>query len=80
MPRTRGELPEEQLAEDGDTVAPVEGDGADVEDAGNGGVRAKANQVDDDAPEDRDPHGIEGSSGLEADLGPDVGEWQQAIT
>ena len=52
MPRTRFEFPEDELAEDGDAVTPVERDGADVEDAGDGGVGAEADEVDGDAPED----------------------------
>ena len=40
------------------TVAPVESDGSHVEHTSNGRVRSETDQVDRDAPEDRDPkHG-----------------------
>lgn len=80
VPWSWGEFSEHELAEDGDAVGPVESDGADVEDAGDGGVGTETNQIDDDAPEDGDPDCVDGSASLGVDLCPDAGEWQQAIT
>lgn len=79
MPRPRSELPESEFAEYGDAVGPVEGDGADVEDAGDGGVGAQPDEVDDDAPEDGYPDCVEGSSGSGVYFGPDVGEGEEAV-
>ncbi len=52
MPRAALELAESKFADDGDAVAPVQRDSADVEDARDGGVGAEADEVDGDAPED----------------------------
>ena len=53
---------------------PVKSNGANVEDTGNGNVRAKTNQVDSNAPEDTDPYSIQRNAGESVDLGPNVGE------
>lgn len=79
VPRTRLKLVEDKLARNGDDVAPVEGDGADVEDTGDGGVRAQADQVDGDAPEDREPHGVDRGASTAVDLGPEVRAWHEAV-
>jgi hypothetical protein len=52
------ELTKGELAKDGNAVTPIEGNSTDVEDAGNCSVRTKTDQVDSDAPEDRDPNSI----------------------
>lgn len=81
VPRTGGEVAREQkLAYDGDTVAPVQGDGADGEHTRDGGVGSKTDQVDGDAEKDRDPDGVERSAGPGGDLDPDVGEGQHTVT
>ena len=80
MPWPWNEFPKDKLAEDGDAVRPIESDGADVEDTSNGCVGTETDQVDDDAPEDGDPDGIERSAGRGVDLSPHVGEWQETIT
>ena len=57
VPGARLELAEDDLAEDGDTVRPVERDGGDIEYTRDSGVGTEANQVDGDAPEDAEPNG-----------------------
>lgn len=80
MPWSRDELSEDKLAENGYAIRPIESNGADVEDTGNSRVGAETDQVDDDAPEDRNPDSVKRSASLRVNLGPNAGEWQQAIT
>ena len=80
MPWPRYELSEEKLAEDGDAIRPIERNGADVENTSNGRIGTETDQINDDAPEDGDPDSVERGAGQGVDLGPDTGEWQQAIT
>ncbi len=80
MPRAGFELAEEEFAQDGDAVGPVERDGADVKHTGDRSVGTEADQVDRHAEENRDPDGIEGGSGDVVDLGPDAGERKQTVT
>lgn len=80
MPGAGLEFSKEQFAQNGDAVAPVEGDGADGENTGNGSVGAQTDQVDRNAEEGRNPDGIQGCASPGRDLDPDVGEWQQAVT
>lgn len=70
----------EHLADDRDAVAPVKRNSSDVEYPGDGGVRAETNQINDDAPENRDPNGIYWSSSQRVDLGPDTGERDESVT
>lgn len=49
-------LVEEELAQDGDAVRPVQGDGAQVKDARDGDVAAQPDEVDQDADESVQPH------------------------
>lgn len=79
MPGTRLEFAKEQLAQNWNAVAPVQGNSTDRENTSNGCVRAKTNQVDGDAEEDRHPHSVEGSSSPRSNLSPHVGERQQAV-
>ena len=51
----------ENLAEYGNAVRPVEGDGRDVEHTADGGVRAQPDQVDEDAAKNGNPDGPEGN-------------------
>ena len=80
MPWPGDELSEGKLAENGDAIRPIESNGTDIEDTGNSRVGAETDQVDDDAPEDGDPDGVQRSAGQGVDLGPDVGEGQEAVT
>ena len=75
MPWSPPELSEDELAEDGDAVRPIESNGAHVEDTGNGSVGTETDQVNDDAPEDGDPDCVERSASLGVDFCPDIGEW-----
>jgi len=52
VPWTRLEFAKDETAHDRDAVGPVEGDGGDVEDACDGCVATKTDEVDGDAPED----------------------------
>ena len=79
VPRPGPELPKHHLAEDGDDVGPIQGDGADVEDTRDGGVRAQPDQIDSDAPERGDPDRVQGRTGDAVDLGPDVAEREETI-
>jgi hypothetical protein len=80
VPRARFKLAESELAEDRDTVGPVEGDRADVEDTGDSSVGAETNKVDGDTEEDRDPDGVQRCASQGTELGPDRGHWQEAVT
>lgn len=70
VPRPALELVEEELAQDGDAVRPVQGDGAQVEDARDGDVAAQPDEVDHDADERVQPHGQDGGVGALPDLVP----------
>ena len=79
MPGTGDEGVGDDLAEDGNAITPVEGDGGDVEDTLDGGLGAEGDEVDGDTPEDGDPDGEDRSAGQWEDLGPEVREGQEAI-
>jgi hypothetical protein len=79
VPWAWDEFSEEKLAHDGDDVAPVQSDGAHIENAGDSGVGAQADEIDGDAPEDGDPHGEQGSAGAWVDAGPQAGCGDQLI-
>ena len=79
VPWAWDEFAEEELAHDGDDVAPVQSDGAHVEDAGDSGVGAQADEIDGDAPEDGDPHGEQGGAGALVDAGPQAGCGDQLV-
>lgn len=72
VPWTRLEAIPEEFAHDGDDVGPVESDGGDVEDTLDSGVATETDQIDSNAPEDREPHGIQGSTGLGIHFAPDT--------
>ena len=80
MPWTRLELPKNDFAEDGDAVTPVESNSTHIEDASNGSVRAKTDQINSDAPEDGNPYGIKWCSSAFVNNGPDLRKRDQAIT
>ena len=63
MPGPGLELAEEHLAQDGDAVRPVEGDGRQVEDGRDGGVGAQPDEVDERAADGEEPDGVEGRGG-----------------
>jgi hypothetical protein len=79
VPGPRLEPVEGELAQDGDAVRPVERDGGDVEHALDGNVVAQTDEVDGDAPEYGDPHGVEGRAGAPVDLCPDVAHGQELV-
>lgn len=80
MPGTRLELAKEQLAQNGNAVAPIQGNSTDRENTRNSSVGAKTNQVDGNAEEDGHPHSVEGGSSPGSNLDPHIGEGQHAIT
>lgn len=80
MPRSWLKVAEDKLAEDGNTVAPIEGDGADVENPGNSGIGTKADKVDSDTPEYTDPNGEEWCVCKRGDSGPNMREWKKAVS
>jgi hypothetical protein len=63
MPGSGLKLPRYHLTEDGDDVAPVEGDGCDVEYARDCYVRTESDEVDGDAEDDGGPDGVDGGLG-----------------
>ena len=79
VPRPALELAEHQLAHDGDAVGDVERDGADVEDAGDGGVGAQPDQVDEDAEEDAEPDAGERRARARVHPRPGAGEGEEAV-
>lgn len=76
VPWTWDKLPEDKLTHDRDAVRQVESDGTDVEDPGDGGVRAEADEVDSDAEEYAEPDRGEWGVSLGVDLSPEGGEWE----
>lgn len=80
VPWARLELSKDQTAEDWNTITPVQGDGSDVEDTGDGSVGSETDEVDGNAPEDGDPDSKDWGAGQWEDLNPDVGEWQEVVT
>lgn len=70
VPRPALELVEEELAEDGDAVRPVQCDGAQVEDTRDGDVAAQPDEINHDADERVQPHGEDGGVGTLPDLVP----------
>lgn len=79
MPRPALKLVKEQLAQDGDTVRPVQSNGAQVEDSRDGDVAAQADEVDQDADERVEPHGQDGGVGALPDLVPHLGAGQHLV-
>ncbi len=71
VPRTTFELAERKFADDRDAVAPVQRDGADVEDTRDGRVGAETDEIDGDAPEDGDPDREDRGTGQGQDLSPE---------
>ncbi len=80
MPWTRLKFAEDKLAENGNAVTPVQGDSTDVEDAGNSSIRSETDQVNSDAPEDRNPHRVQRGSSDGINIGPDARKGQKAVT
>lgn len=72
MPRTALELVEEQLAQDGNTVRPVQSNGADIEDGVDGNAASQTNEVDQDADKRVKPHRKDGGIRLLPDLVPNL--------
>ena len=80
MPRAPFEFAKREFADDGNAVAPVKCNGTDIEDASDGCVGSKSDQVDGNAPEDGNPDGVDGCSGVPIDLGPDSGAWNKSVS
>lgn len=78
-PRARLERVEDELAQNRDAVRPVQRNGAEVEDGGDGNVAAQANEVDEDANERVQPHGQDGGIGLFPNLVPDPAAGQHLV-
>ena len=79
MPRAWREFAEDDFAENGNAIAPVQRNCTDVEDTSDGRVGSKSDQIDDNAPEHGDPDGVDGSPSPSVDDGPDPGAWNEAI-
>lgn len=74
------ELVEENLAENGNAVAPVQGDGRDIENGANSLVATQSDEVNGDADEGEEPHGRDRSVSPFPDLGPEAGARQHLVT
>ena len=79
IPRARLEAVEEQLAQDGNAVRPVECDGAHVEDGRDGDVGPQPDEVDEHAQQGVDPHGGNGGVGARPYAVPDVAEGEHPV-
>lgn len=80
MPWATLKLVEEQLAQNGNTVRPVERNGTQVEDGRNRDVAAQTNEVDQNADERVQPHGEHWRIGLAPDLVPNPATGQHLVT
>lgn len=80
MPWTTLKLVEKQLAQDGDTVRPVERNGTQVEDSRDRDVAAQTNKVDQNADQGIQPHSEHGRVGLAPDLVPNPATRQHLVT
>lgn len=78
-PRAWLELVEDQLAQNGDTVRPVERDGTQIEDGRDRNVAAQADEVDQDADQSIQPHSEHGRVSLAPDLVPDPAAGQHLV-
>ena len=72
MPRPGLELAKDYFAEDGDAIAPVEGDCTDVEDTRDGCVRSESDEIDNNTPKHRDPDSINRCTGALINYSPDL--------
>ena len=79
MPWAALELAENELAGDRDDVGPVERNGGDVEDTGDGDIGPETNQVDGDTPENAEPYSKDRCTSECADFGPETGARNKAI-
>lgn len=79
MPRTWLKLAIFELAEDGNNIAPVDGDCSNIEYASNGDVRPEPNKINSDAQRYGDPHSVDGSPSQRVDLSPDARAGEQTI-
>lgn len=79
VPRATLKLIEEELAQDGDAVGPVECDGTQVEDSRDGDVAAQADEVDQDADQGIQPYSEHRSVRLAPDLVPDPAAGQHLV-
>lgn len=79
VPRPTLKLVEEKLAQDRDTVRPVQSNSAQVEDSRDGDIAAQANEVDQDADERVQPHSQDRGISALPDLVPHLGPGQHLV-
>ena len=69
----------QHFANDRDAVGPIESDGRQIEDGGNGGVRSQTDQVDADTSGREEPDRVNRGVGLFVDLVPDTRQGQHFV-
>lgn len=79
VPRTRLELAKDDLAEDRDTVTPVQRDGTNVKDTGNSGVGSETDQVDSNTAEHGEPNCQDRCTSKRQNFGPEPGPRDEPI-
>lgn len=79
MPRPTLKLVKEKLAQNGDTVRPVQSNGAQVEDRRDGDIATQADEVDQDANERVQPHSQDRGVGFLPDLIPHLGAGEHLV-
>lgn len=78
--RSRSDLAGDHLADNRDTVRPVERNSGDIEDGGNRGVATKTNQIEQDGAHTSKPNGVDWRLCQRRDLVPDAATWEQLVT
>lgn len=79
VPRPTLKLVEEKLAQDGNTVRPVQGDGAQVEDSRDSDIAPQADEVDQDANQRVQPHSQDRGISALPDLVPHLGAGEHLV-
>ena len=79
MERPPLELAVEHFANDWDTIRPIQRNGREVENGGDGGVRAQRDQIDEDARDGEEPDGVDRSIGPLVNFVPDSRKGQHFV-
>ena len=79
MPWAGLEFSKDNFAEDGNAIAPIERNGTDVENSGDSCVGSESDQINGNAPEYRDPDGVERRSTPPVDDRPDPGSRDEPV-
>jgi len=74
------ETAEDELAEDGNDITPVQGNSTNIENTEDSGVTTKADKVDGNAEEYGHPDSVKRGAGTAVDFGPYVAEWNKTVS